>query len=235
MFETAATPIPSSAMNQRDNRRSKRVLFSLLVLGALTTAISLGTFADFNASTSYTNQTFSTAKVELNANNPSDTTSLNLTLGRMLPGDTMTKALDVSNTGDTDVLSYQLSTVATTSSALDQGSPSPLRVWIARCSVAWVTGACSGTQSDLVGTSAAPTSLIFSNAALASVFCKTSYAERGVRGIGACTLSDVDHLQIRVNLNSSGAAGAGADNALQGLSSTVKFDFSGRQPTAHNF
>lgn len=229
----------------RSNVRRKRVLLSMLVLGTLTTIVGVATFADFNASTNYTGQTFATSHIQINNNNQNDGTSLSLSLSNMIPGDNVTKVLNVVNTGDTDILNYSLSTVATTSSALNTGSPSPLRVWISRCTVAWTGTACTGgTATDIVGTSAAPVSVIFSNQSMATpgggtgIFCKQGYSQHATRGVGTCDINNVantDYLKIQVSLASTGATGAGADNALQGLSSTVSFDFSGQQPAAHSF
>lgn len=229
----------------RSRAAGRRILLTMLVLGTLSCGIGAATLADFTASTTYTGQAFSAANVQINGNNQNDTSSLSLNLSNMVPGDSVTRTLAVVNTGATDIIGYSLTTVATTSSALDQGSPSPLRIWISRCSVAWTGTTCNGgTASDLVGTSAAPTNVIFSSQSLATpgggsgVFCKHGYADHAARGVGACDVSnvaDADYIKIRVSLASSGAPGSGADNALQGLTSTVRFEFYGSQPPSHGF
>ena len=217
---------------------SKKVLLSLLVLGLLTTVVTVGTFALFTASTSNSNNVFATGTLSMSNSNGASATA---TLSNMVPGDTVTGLISINNSGSEDITSYQLSTAATAGSpsnpnALTIDTTKGLQIWVSRCSQAWTgsgaSATCGGVQSDVLGTSASPVAIIQNNASLAAnAFCSTNaaaIAQRATRGI-TCSLTGTDYLKVRVSLPSS------ADNSFQGLSSTISLNFNGQQPNSANF
>lgn len=134
-----------------------------------------------------------------------------------MPGDTIQRAVDVSNTGNQAFASISLTTAASTSSALDTNTTDRLQMVIERCSVAWTesgsapafTYACGGTTSMVLSSRA----IIGSGLALGNVLL---------------TAGSTNHLRVTVSLPST------AGNALQGLTSVISYTFTGTQRAATN-
>ena len=128
------------------------------------------------------------------------------------PGDTIQRAVTVSNTGNQDFASITLTTAASPSTLLDSDATDGLQMLIERCSVAWTEGGsapaytytCSGSTSTVLISRA----IIGSGLALGNL---------------TITSGATNHLRVTVSLPSS------AGNTLQGLSSTITYTFTGTQ------
>jgi hypothetical protein len=225
----------------------KRLILSLTLLSSLATLAVFGTFAVFNASATNTGNTFATGTLSMSAS-PATTVA---TLSNMVPGDSITGLITLTNTGTEDIVGYQVATTATVSSLLDNpagavsaapcvGCTAPsaakgLQLWVSRCTAAWTgTGAaatCSGTVSDVAGTSAAPVG-IMTTTSLGTAFCTTNAAVtaaiRTTRGT-TCSSTGTDYLKMRISLPTA------ADNQYQGMSSTLTFTFSGQSAPGASF
>src|SRR5438309_510579 len=94
---------------------AKKILLTLLVLGAVTSTVGAGTFATFTATTTNPANTFSSGTLTMNTDHP---TASFITLTNMIPGDTVSAFLTVQNTGTEDITTYALSTTVTSSSSL---------------------------------------------------------------------------------------------------------------------
>jgi spore coat-associated protein N len=135
----------------------------------------------------------------------------------VVPGDTIQRAVKVSNTGNQDFASISLTTTATTSSLLDTDATNGLQMVIERCSVAWTeagsapayTYSCSGTTSTVLSSRA----IIGAGLTLGNVLL---------------TAGSTNHLRVTLTLPST------AGNSLQGLTSVISYAFTGTQRAGTN-
>ncbi len=193
-----------------------KLLASAAVVGAAAGVASLGTFASFTSSTTAQSQalTSGTVSITLGAAN-------RLTVGasNMVPGDTLQRAVDVTNNGaagTSQVGSITLTTAASPSSALDTDATNGLQMTIDKCSVAWTeagppyTYTCGGTTTSVLASRA----VIGSNIALSNM--------------SALTAGNTDHLRVTLTFPS------GAGNTLQNQSSTIGYTFTATQRAGTN-
>ena len=204
-------------MGIRLNSTSGKVLASAALIGAAASVAGLGTYGAFTSTTSASETVSSgTVVIGLGASGTS-ANRLDVSATGIVPGDTIQRAVTLSNTGNQALAGITLTTTATTSSVLDTDVANGLQVTIDRCSAAWTEAAvsgggytytCSGTTSSVLATRA----IVGSNVALANL---------AAVGAGAS-----DNLRVTVSLP------AAADNTFQGKSSTVAFAFTGTQRSA---
>lgn len=139
----------------------------------------------------------------------------NASFGNLLPGDTVSRLVTVKNSGQADLINYQLQTTSSTGNALTTDTTNGLHVRIDRCSVPWtfsgsgsaLAATCSGTLSTVVGTSP-----VVGTHALGSPFCAGYH--------GGCAEVGSDYLRVTVDLPSS------AGNSFEGLTANLTFTFS---------
>ncbi len=197
---------------------ARKVLLSILALGAAAGIAGLGTFATFTSTTSASQTVASgTVTIALGATGAS-TNRLTVNAGGVVPGDTMQRSFDLINSGSQDLASVTLTSTATTSSLLDTDATTGLQMVIERCSLPWVeagvspafTYTCAGVTSSVV----ASRPVIGSNVAMSNLTVTTA----GV----------TNNLRLTLTFPS------GAANSLQGLSSTIQYSFTGTQRAATN-
>jgi predicted ribosomally synthesized peptide with SipW-like signal peptide len=197
---------------------SRKILLSVGALGAAASIAGLGTFATFTSTTSASQTvTSGTVTIALGSTGAS-TNRLTVNASNIVPGDTMQRSFDLTNSGSDDLASITLTTSATASSALDTDATNGLQMTIDKCSIAWVelgtspafTYTCAGTTSTVLASRA----VIGSNISLSN--------------LGATTQGATDHMRLTLTLPS------GATNTLQGLTSTVSYAFTGTQRAATN-
>lgn len=222
----------------RSNRM--RVVLALVVLTLVSTIVTAATYASFTAGSSTGNASFSTGTLSL-TNDRSGTALLSIGANKMLPGDTVSGYVQVTNSGTEDVVGYQLQVAlaggATANNLTDSTKTGSLRMYVQRCSAAWTAGVCGGATTNVVGTPAAPVTVIGNsnlNVTPGNAFCSTNAgtaAERSARGVtcDATILGATDYLKVVVNLPGS------ADNTYQGLSTTLGFTFAGGQGGSVNY
>jgi spore coat-associated protein N len=194
--------------------RERLVLSIALILIAVSLA-GVGAFATFTSTASVSQSvTSGTVTIGLGGTGTADN-RLDVAATGVVPGDTIQRAVKVSNTGNQDFASISLTTTATTSSLLDTDATNGLQMVIERCSVAWTesgsapayTYSCSGTTSTVVSSRAIiGTGVTFANVAL--------------------TAGSTNHLRVTVSLPST------AGNSLQGLTSVISYAFTGTQRAA---
>jgi predicted ribosomally synthesized peptide with SipW-like signal peptide len=191
-----------------------KLLASLAVVGAAASIAGLGTFAAFTSSTSAQNQalTSGTVSIILGAANRLTTGATGL-----VPGDTLERAVDITNNGavgTSQVGSITLTTSAAPSSLLDTDATNGLQMQIDSCSVAWTesgppyTYTCGGSTSVVLASRA-----VIGNAMTLS-------------NMSALTAGNTDHLRVKLTFPS------GAGNNMQNLSSTIGYTFTATQRTA---
>jgi spore coat-associated protein N len=198
--------------DRRTSARTKALVTGGLV--ALTVAgVGGAAFAAFtgtsNAAQSVASGTVSLAGIGTNAAG----NRLTVAATNIAPGDTIQRAVTLTNTGTLDLANVVLTTNATTSSLLNTDAVNGLQVAIDKCSVAWTESAfpytytCSGTTSSvLAGTPVIGTNLALSNLTL--------------------TAAASNNLRVTVTLP------AAAGNGFQGLTSVINYTFTGTQRTA---
>src|SRR2546423_1746825 len=112
----------------------------LLTLGAVGTAASmagLGTFATFTSSTNASQSVASgTVVIGLGATGAA-TNRLTVAASGLVPGDTMQRSVDVSNTGNQNLASITLTTTASPTTLLTTDATNGLQMVVDRCSTAW--------------------------------------------------------------------------------------------------
>jgi spore coat-associated protein N len=204
-----------------NHKTLKRLLGSFAVVGVAAAMAGLGTFATFTSSTSASHTISSgTVSIALGATGAS-TNRLTVGASNVVPGDTIQRTADLINNGgaSADNLSgIVLTTTASPSSLLDTETTSGLQMVIEKCSVAWTeagtapayTYTCSGTTSTVLASRA----VIGANIALAN--------------LASLTTGSTDHLRVTLTLPTA------APNTMQGLTSTISYNFVGTQRVAGN-
>ncbi len=200
-----------------------------LVAGVALTSLGLLSFnawATFTAQVTPTHAS-DTGDMEFTLGSADKDTSIATAATDIVPGDTITRTvkITVANEGGT-----MTGTTLTTSGS---GGPAPsfvttattgLQLWIERCSVAYTVGpafpgiptstTCSGTATDVLGTSGSPVDFIQSAVAIGTNLDLTAGA--------------VDYLRIRMTLP------VAAPDSMESQSSTLSFQFDGVQRAGTN-
>jgi spore coat-associated protein N len=209
--QAGGLPILVPMNMDRLGTRDRVALSVALVLVAVALA-GVGAFATFTGSASVSQSiTSGTVDISLGATGTANN-RLNIAATGVVPGDTIERAVTVSNSGNQDFASISLTTSASPSTLLDTDATDGLQMLIQRCSVAWTEGgsapaytySCSGTTSTVLSTRA----IIGTGMALGNV---------------AVTAGAANYLKVTVSLPSS------AGNTMQGLSSTITYTFTGTQ------
>jgi len=191
-----------------------KLLASVAVLGVAAGIAGLGTYASFTSSTAAKTQNLSSGTVSLTLGTAD---RLTVAASNLVPGDTIQRAVDLTNNGSagtSSIGSITVSTNATTSSKLDSDPSSGLQMTIDNCTVAWTesgppyTYTCGGTQSVAL----ASTAVIGANVPLSNM--------------SAVTAGNTDHLRVTLTFPAT------ADNTFQGLSSVVDYTFTAEQRAA---
>ncbi|HEY0166563.1 MAG TPA: TasA family protein [Jatrophihabitans sp.] len=199
------------------NSVRSKVLVSAALLGTAAAAAGLGTFGAFTSSTSASASVSSgTVSISLGAANTA-ANRFSVAASGLVPGDTVQRAVTLTNAAGNQALSsITLTTTATTSSKLDSDPTLGLQLKIDSCSVPWTeTGAapaysysCSGTTKSVLTTRA----VIGANMVLTN--------------LAALAPNNTDNLVATMSFP------AAADNTFQNQSSVLNFTFTGTQRAA---
>ena len=195
-------------------RTARKVIGSLGIVGAAAAVAGLGTFGTFTDSTTPLNATVNTGTLSINLTPANDTGSLSITAAGFVPGDSISRSVNLVNDGSAAFSSLSLVGASTgAANALTTDGTNGLKLSVQSCSVAWTkttaaNGAaqysCSGTTKPLVDKAPA-----VGNNTLPTPASLTS--------------GGTDHLVVTLALPTS------AGNEFQGLSSAVALTFSGTQ------
>ena len=198
--------------------RSGKLLWTLAALGVAAAMAGLGTFATFTSTTSASQSvTSGTVTIALGATGAA-TNRLTVNATGVVPGDTIQRSFDLSNTGNQNLATVALTTTASPSSLLDSDATNGLQMVLDKCSLPWVetgtspafTYTCGGTNTTVIASRA----VIGSNLTLAA--------------IAALSSGGTDHLRVTLTLPSA------TGNTFQGLTSTLTYAFTGTQRAATN-
>ena len=194
---------------------ARKVVGSLAVLGTAAAVAGLGTYGNFTDSTTPMNTTVDTGTLSINLTQPTGAVTIPVTTTGFVPGDSMTRAVDLVNDGGSALGSVNLTTsLSSAANALTTDATNGLQLSIKGCTVPWTQGgtptaptySCSGTERTLLNGSAAPSSVPLSNPA-------------------SLTAGGVDHLVFAISLPTS------AGNDKQSLSASLGLTFTGVQRT----
>jgi hypothetical protein len=201
-------------------RRARRKLL-LPVAGFALGAVIAGTgaFATWTATTSASNTLASGTVLIALGNTGASTNRLTVNASGLVPGDTIQRSFDLTNTGSQNLTSVALTTTATASSLLDTDTTNGLQMVVDRCSVAWTESGSSPAFS--YSCSGSTTTVVTSRAVIQSSLTMS--------GLGALTAGATDHLRLTLTFPSTAGA------SFQGISSTLSYSFLGTQRagTAH--
>jgi spore coat-associated protein N len=208
------------ARGRHASSRSRRRLLigSAAGVGAAASIAGLGTFGTFTSTTSAAlPATSGTVVIALGT---AGTSANRLTLGAsgLVPGDTVQRAAQLSNTGNQNLASITLTTTASPSSLLDTDTTNGLQLVIQACTVAWTEAGVSPAYTYTCGGS---TSTVLASRPVIG-------ASLALSNLTATTAGNTDNLLATVTFPSA------AGNTLQGLSSTITFTFTGTQRAATN-
>ena len=192
---------------------TRKVVGSLAIAGAAAAVAGLGTFGTFTSSTTPVATQVSTGNVAINLAQPSGSYTIPATTTGFVPGDSLTRAITLNNTGTAAMSSITLVSTGTASNLLTTDRTNGLQLAVRSCSVPYTQG----------GTAAAPTytcggteSVLTSGSAVTSV---------QLPGLASLNPGGSDNLIFSISLPTS------ADNTFQGLSNTLNLTFTGVQRT----
>jgi hypothetical protein len=190
---------------------ARKVVGSLGVIGAAAAVAGLGTFGTFTDSTTPVNTTIASGTLNIDLTQQGFTVPV--TTAGFVPGDSLTRAVNLVNSGNVGLGSVNLSTTVASPSVLTTDTVNGLQIAVKSCTVPWTQGgtataatyACSGTER-LLGSGPAVSNLPLNNPA-------------------SLTAGGTDHLTFSISLP------AGADNTFQGKSAALSLTFTGAQAT----
>jgi hypothetical protein len=193
---------------------TRKVVGSLAVLGTAAAVAGLGTYGNFTDSTTPMNTTVDTGTVSINLAQPGGVTAIPVTTAGFLPGDSISRAVNLINDGNSALGSVTVDSALTSAAnVLTTDAVNGLQLTIRGCSVAWTQGgtataptySCTGTERTVLSGKAVNTAPLTSPASLAA--------------------GGVDHLMFTIALPTS------ADNTFQGKSASLALTFTGVQRT----
>ena len=202
-----------STKTRRSNTR--KVVGSLAIAGTAAAVAGLGTFGTFTDSTTPVATTVQTGTLDINLAQPSGAYAIPVTTTNFVPGDSITRSVNLSNDGSTALSSVTMTSIATgTPSVLTTDSTNGLQLSLKACSVAWTQG---GTASAPSYTCSGTTTTMYSGPAAASLQLSNP---------ASLNPTGVDNLVFSVSLPTT------ADNTFQNKSASLSITFTGTQRAA---
>jgi hypothetical protein len=193
---------------------TRKVVGSLAILGTAAAVAGLGTYGNFTDSTTPLNTTVDTGTLSINLAQPGGAVAIPLNTTGFVPGDSMTRAVNLINDGGSGLGSVTVSSVLTSpATVLTSDVVNGLQLTIKGCSVAWTQGGtptaptytCAGTERTVLNGPAVANAPLTSPASLAA--------------------GGVDNLVFSISLPAT------ADNTFQGKSASLSLTFTGVQRT----
>ena len=185
---------------------ARKVLGSLGIIGAAAAVAGLGTFGTFTDSTTPMTAEVATGTLSITATQQG---TLPLDVSGLVPGDSITRAVDLVNDGTLAFSSLTLATTASTSTILTTDAAHGLQKSVRSCAVAW-------TQSGNDYTCASGEKVLATGPVIGDL---------ALTGAAALAPHGTDHLAYTISLPTS------ADNAFQGQTAALNLVFSGAQLT----
>jgi hypothetical protein len=190
---------------------ARKVVGSLGVIGAAAAVAGMGTFGTFTDSSTPVVTTISSGTLSINVTQQG--ASVPATTTDFVPGDVMTRAINLVNDGSSALGSVTLTTTATTSSVLTTDATNGLQLAVKACSVAWTQG---GTASAPTFTCTGTERLVASGAVLDSMTLDAP---------ASLNPGATDYLTFAISLPTA------ADNTFQNKTAALSLTFTGTQRT----
>ncbi len=188
---------------------ARKVVGSLGIIGAAAAVAGLGTFGTFTDSTTPVNSDLATGTLSINA---AQQGTLPLNVSGLVPGDSVTRAVNLVNDGNLAFGSINLATTVTTPSVLTTDTVNGLQKSVRSCAVAW-------TQSGNDYTCATGSKVLGSGPVMSDV---------PLTGAASLAPQGTDYLAYTISLPTT------AGNTFQGQSAALSLIFSGAQLTGTN-
>ena len=143
----------ASSMKRTAGRASlARVLGSVGIVGATAAVAGMGTFGAFTDTTAPAPVAIQSGVVSIALSAADGSATVPLAFNGVVPGASVTQAINLVNDGDAALASVRLATVATQSSVMDTDTVNGLQLSVQSCSVAWSTDfSCTGAVRTLLG------------------------------------------------------------------------------------
>src|SRR4051794_5590389 len=206
----------STARRVIDPSTTRKVVGSLAIVGAAAAVAGLGTYGNFTDSSTPIDTTVSTGTLSINVAQPGGVVAIPVTTNNFVPGDSLTRAVNLVNDGGADLGSVTVTSTLTSapSNILTTDTVNGLQLAVKKCSVAWVQGgtaqaptySCSGTQSTIMSGPAVGSAALSNPASL--------------------TAGGTDYLTFTLSLPAT------ADNTFQNKSASLSLVFTGTQRAA---
>jgi hypothetical protein len=190
---------------------ARKVVGSLAVLGTAAAVAGLGTYGNFTDSTTPMNTTMATGTLSINLAQPAGAYAIPVSVTGMVPGDSVTRAVNLVNDGDLGLSSVSVVSSATAPSILTTDTTNGLQLSVKSCSVPWTQG----------GTSASPTYTCSGTAS--TVMTGPVVANQGLNNPNSLNPGGTDYLTFSISLPTT------ADNTFQGKSASLSLSFTGAQ------
>ena len=190
---------------------ARKVVGSLGVIGAAAAVAGLGTFGGFTDSTTPVATTISSGTVSINLSQQGYT--IPATTTGFVPGDSLTRAVNLVNGGTSNFGSVTLSTTVATPSVLTTDVSNGLQIAVKSCAVAWTQG----------GTAAAPTYTCSSGERVLG--SGPAVGNIALNNPASLTAGATDYLTFAISLPQT------ADNTFQGKSAALSLTFTATQRT----
>ncbi len=193
-----------------------KVLASTVLLGAAASVAGLGTFGTFTSTTSASAAVASgIVKIDVGTVNTA-ANRLSVAATGLVPGDTVSRAVTLTNSGDQALAGIGLTTAATTSSKLDTDATMGLQLSVEACSAAWNESGTATTGYTYTCPSTATRSTVLASRPVIG-------STPALNNLTALTAGKADNLVVTMTLPAS------ADNTFQGQNSAIGFSFTGTQ------
>jgi hypothetical protein len=200
-----------NAKNIASSPNARKVVASFGILGAAAAVAGLGTFGTFTDSSTPIASTIASGTVDIDVTQQGFTVPV--TTSNFVPGDSLTRAVNLVNLGSSPLGSISLSSTVATPSVLTTDLTNGLQLAVKACSVPYTQSGtasaavytCSGTERVL-GSGPVVTNMTLSNPA-------------------SLNAGGTDYLTFAISLPTS------ADNTFQGKSAALSLTFTGTQRT----
>jgi hypothetical protein len=197
--------------NRSVSPTARKVVGSLAIIGTAAAVAGLGTYGNFTDSTTPMNTTMASGTLSIDLTQPAGSYAIPVSVTGMVPGDSVTRAVNLVNDGTLGLSTVSVVSSATAPSILTTDATNGLQLSVKSCTVPWTQGgsasaptyACSGSTSTIM------TGPVVSN--------------QGLNNPNSLNPGGTDYLTFSITLPAT------ADNTFQGKSAGISLSFAGAQ------
>jgi hypothetical protein len=200
-----------NAKNIASSPTARKVVGSLGVLGAAAAVAGLGTFGTFTDSSTPIASTIASGTLSIDVTQQGFTVPV--TTSNFVPGDSLTRAVNLINDGSSALGSVTLNSSVATPSVLTTDLTNGLQLSVKSCSVPYTQ---SGTASAAVYTCSGTERVLGSGPAVTTMTLNSP---------ASLVAGATDYLTFAISLPAS------ADNTFQGKTAALSLTFTGTQRT----